>query len=157
MKVSKELKDFLEENKNLINSYNFEDLYKKADKLTGEDYSKLSYIFNNIGIDPLEYMKNVPKYYMIWDNNLKVVKIPDGILIINKEAFSHCYHLETVYLPKTLKKVETSAFSCCDSLKDIYYDGTVKEWEDDVDIEINGNVPVFKATIHCKNGKINGD
>ena len=47
------------------------------------------------------------------------IAIPDGVTVIESEAFSHCPNLTTVILPRTLQRIGDSAFEDCPQLKRI--------------------------------------
>jgi len=51
---------------------------------------------------------------------LKTITLPEGITIIDPNAFANCTSLETVVLPSTLKVINDNAFQCCENLKSIY-------------------------------------
>lgn len=50
---------------------------------------------------------------------LSDIAIPEGVTVIEREAFSGCASLETVHLPLTLTEIEDWAFESCGSLEHI--------------------------------------
>ncbi|MBQ2830013.1 MAG: leucine-rich repeat protein [Oscillospiraceae bacterium] len=61
-------------------------------------------------------------------DNLKEVKVEEGVETIAWCAFYYCPALETVTLPKSIKSIEFDAFYGCDSLKTVYYQGSESQW-----------------------------
>lgn len=83
--MSPELKQFIQENKNLINENtkeSWEEIYDKFDNrpsLKGE-FTK---IILDTGItDPASIMGYIPKLYL-YESNIQDYKIPNGIMIIS--------------------------------------------------------------------------
>ncbi len=67
-------------------------------------------------------------------SHIKEIVIPEGIEIIEPNAFEGCENLEKITLPSTIKSIGksiisyesgSSAFSL---IKDIYYNGTIENW-----------------------------
>lgn len=159
MELPKEIKSFLKENSQLIKDDNFTKLYKKVPYgvIDGGRLmpTYLTEFFNSLEINPLEYMTEVPEYYMELSNKIKILKIPEGIEIINEGAFRGCTNLKTVYFPSTLKGIREYAFHKCSYLSDVYYNGTMEDWNK-VYIYTN-NYDLFSPTvIHCKDGEFGG-
>lgn len=63
-------------------------------------------------------------------NNLKSVKIPYGVKVIDTQAFSYCSDLMEVTIPKSVHTIGASAFNNCNSLKQIKIPGSVKTIEE---------------------------
>ena len=49
------------------------------------------------------------------------LKIPDGVVAIDKYAFQNCLDLRSVELPKTLKKIGDYAFDGCNDLETVHH------------------------------------
>jgi len=62
--------------------------------------------------------KVIPKMAFRNRTDLVEVTIPEGVVVIEENAFSSCKNLRKVVLPSTLIRA-TNAFSYCDSLKDV--------------------------------------
>ena len=58
MNISNDLKEFLKDNKYLIDENNFEELYHRCNWKYNEE---LTNIFYSVGIDPLTYMEDIPE------------------------------------------------------------------------------------------------
>lgn len=155
MELPKEIKSFLKENSQLIKDDNFTKLYKKIPYRIIDDKgfmsTYLTELFNSLGINPLEYMTEVPEAYMELSNKIKILKIPEGIETINESAFHGCTNLKTIHLPSTLKIIREYAFDKCRYLSDVYYNGTMEEWNN-IKIFIHNNDIFSPTIIHCKDG-----
>lgn len=142
-----ELKQFIEENIDLIDDNQFNDVYNK---LRPRKYtSRFTEAMLQADINPLNYMTEVPEYYL-YESDLRRVNIPTGIVAINKYAFLSCRILEEVtipegvinigecafmncgiwklHLPSTLKYIDIGAFQGCMNLSEITFAGTTKQW-----------------------------
>ena len=54
--------------------------------------------------------------------------IPEGVQIIETEAFSGCLSLRKLVLPSTLQIIKSNAFKDCTALTEIYYNGNIEDW-----------------------------
>ena len=143
-----ELKQFIEENIDLITDNEFNDVYSK---IASFSFTRLfTETMLEADINPLNYMEAVPSRYLyesklehidipvgiIVINNysfadcrqIKEVTIPEGVIKIGEGAFYNCTSLEVLHLPSTLKYIDTGAFAMCRSLKEVTFAGTVKQW-----------------------------
>ena len=109
MKIDKEVKDFLSENKDLINAFDFTTLYELARKKGyANRISEMTYVFYHSGIDPLEYMKSVPDSFAIHlDLPDTVIYIPDQIKHIYPYAFADI-NATKIIAPANLKSTPLS-------------------------------------------------
>ena len=150
-----ELKQFIEENIELISDNEFNDVYNKI-----KSY-KFTRLFTEAmleaEINPLNYMEAVPSHYL-YGSNIQHVDIPVGIIVINKYSFAHCrqikevtipegvvkigegafmncHALEKLYLPSTLKYIDVGTFQECARLTEITFAGTTKQWLNVKDID----------------------
>lgn len=110
---------------------------KENEDLDKEKDSKdFKYIFNSKEIEIIEYIGEnedveVPeeidgiKVTSIGtnafknNNNIKSVKLPDNIQIINSSAFENCKALESINIPENIEKIKDSAFKNCIKLDNI--------------------------------------
>lgn len=124
-----EMYDFLEQNKALLDSNNFSELYNKlyekcvdANKdnmIAGSyyfyDIRFLTKILSEAGIDPLKYMNHVPKNYACKLSDLTSVVIPDTIKTIDEYAFAET-KLKSITIPSSVKRIGLFAFENCKNL-----------------------------------------
>lgn len=146
--MTNELKQFIEENIDLISDNKFIDVYNKI-----KSY-KFTRLFTEAmleaNINPLNYTEAVPPHYLYASNiqhvdipvciivinkysfadcrQIKQVTIPEGVIKIGEGAFMKCLALEKLHLPSTLKYIDVGAFQGCTSLKEVTFAGTTKQW-----------------------------
>ena len=143
-----ELKQFIEENIDLISANEFNDVYNKIKSYT---FTRLfTEAMLAAEINPLNYTEAVPPRYL-YESNIQHVDIPVGIIVINKYSFADCRQikevtipegvikigegafmscdaLEKLHLPSTLKYIDAGAFQWCMNLKEVTFAGTTKQW-----------------------------
>ena len=127
--VIKKLQDILQENKELLNTYDFKKLYDVANKSlmnTSMYISNLTYLLMVAGIDPLKYMDEVPVCFA-QELNIKEFIIPDGIKFIGDNAFARCDILTSITIPKSVTYIDSEAFVFNYKLKDIFYAGSEED------------------------------
>ena len=123
-----QLKQFIEQNINLIESNRFEELYDsyELDTPVGE----LTYVLNQAGIDPLKYVQKIPRFYFECKGNLREIdnlKIPSNIIGISAYAFTSCCVIANLIIPVTVKIIGTNAFFRAPVLNYVY-EGTIDEF-----------------------------
>ncbi|MBR4270984.1 MAG: leucine-rich repeat domain-containing protein [Clostridia bacterium] len=100
-------------------------------------------------------------FHLLYPNNFpsEALVIPDSVEEIGNWAFSGTMALDTVYIGSGVKKIGMCAFGydwrSFTEITDIYYNGTKKQWKK-IDINKTGNNQLINATIHCKDGVIEG-
>ena len=116
-----------------INDNNWEEVYRffgKGSLLRFNKYAAYTGIFTemmeNVGINPLLYMKAIPQYYAR-GNQIEAIYIPDNIISIYTRAFENCTELKEVSLPKGLRNISSNAFFGCESLTKLTFRGTKEE------------------------------
>ena len=115
-----------EDIQNAINSGNFEDAYENIyDKNillanTGDENITplFTEILYNAGIDPLKYLKHIPKYFAFKSKKTSF-DIPNRIETIGNHAFSNCSKLKDINLSNNLISIGVSAFAHCKNLRSI--------------------------------------
>ena len=155
----------------LFKKNEFGTLYKKLEIHSCE----LTKLLNSLGIDPLDYLDYIPKYFL---NGAHVtsVNIPDNIKRIESNAFRQCSNLETIAIPNSVTNISALAFSYCTSLTSvtipdsvtyigdwtfrdctdltsINYAGTKDQWSN-IKLESGWNRQSSIKTIHCSDGDI---
>lgn len=121
--VLKKLQDILQENIQLLNTYDFKKIYDDVANIshmnTSMYISNLTYLLMVAGIDPLKYMDEIPNNYLVHINDLMSIDIPYNIKNIGKHAFRDCKNLETVVISNGVTSIGDFAFSGCSSLTSI--------------------------------------
>ena len=147
--------DFISKTSQLINENKWDELYNA---LYMEYYPIIICKFTNIildsGINPLNYLNYIPRYYLGGDQKLDHFIVPEGIVKIKESAFDTCRNLKKLILPNSLTTIESSAFYYCNNLEEILYNGTVKEWQSK--IRLSPTDSFFDCgtdTIICIDGK----
>lgn len=91
-------------------------------------------------------------------DNVTSYKVPEGTVIISKEAFRDVQKVIIINLPKTIKVIEDNAFLGMDHLKGLFgdttkvairYDGTKTQWDALNISENNANLFNGKISILC--------
>ena len=78
----KKLQDILQANVELLNAYDFKELYNIANKSLMSAsilISNLTYLLVVAGIDPLKYMDEIPDGYLMHISDLISIDIPSNI------------------------------------------------------------------------------
>lgn len=113
-----ELQDILQENAELLNKYNFKELYDVV--ITKQvDISDLTYLLMISGIDPLKYMYEIPSNYLSYSKDLISIDIPGNIKSIGSYAFGNCIRLTSVTIGKGVTSIGDHAFYYCRGLESI--------------------------------------
>ena len=112
---------FIESYMYLIDQNNFEAFYNLAGQdLVVMSIHKLTRLFLEAEIYPLEYMESVPEYYSCFDDALDKVILPDHIKDISRAAFT-ASSISSIKLSQNLQYIGSGAFSACTSLKGAIY------------------------------------
>lgn len=114
-----EVKKFIEENADLIEKGDFEQFYKKLET-ERISLGQFTEVFLSAGIDPAEYMREIPSYYLSYyltGTKIASYTIPQNITSIAEYAFLDCKNLTNIVIPGNVKAVGKGAFFGCESLK----------------------------------------
>jgi hypothetical protein len=149
-KMNNELKNFIEDNIDLIENNRFEELYDSYELNT--PVGELTHVFNQSGIDPLNYVQTIPSFYFECKGNLReidTVKIPSNIISIGAQAFTSCCIIANLIIPVTVKTIGADAFFRAPILN-FEYEGTIDEFNR-ISLSYGG---AFKdgTVIHCIDG-----
>ena len=120
--LTKNLKEFLEKNIELIEENKFDELYKKAENqlFFPDAIGNLTRMLRRADIDPLLYMHTVPYCYFYGDSEIETINIPDNIEFIDSEAFANCSNLESVSFGRSVSVIYYGAFNNCRNLSNVY-------------------------------------
>ena len=115
-----ELSKFIKAHVNEINNNNFAKVYEDTnDSLTPCLLtSKLTELFLDAGLEPLEYMQAIPANYLAY-SKLTSITIPENITSIGRCAFSGCDSLTSITIPDSVTSIGPSAFENCSGLTSI--------------------------------------
>ena len=167
----------LPEIQHFIDSNSFEELYRAVrPNLVKEDISALTSLLLEAGIDPLEYMTCIPRYYL-FGTGIYTFRVPKHIDIIQEQAFGKCYYLQEVVLEGNLQGIYSEAFFQCSNIQrivlgsnvlhigdrafgniprgiDIIYKGSMRELDN---IFISKSAFPVGATVKCTDGVVRKD
>ena len=115
-----ELSKFIKAHVNEINNNNFAKVYEDTnDSLTPCLLtSKLTELFLDAGLEPLEYMQAIPANYLAY-SKLTSITIPENITSIGRCAFSGCDGLMNITIPDSVTSIGSAAFENCSGLTSI--------------------------------------
>lgn len=187
MKISDELQDFLNNpiNYKLVNENKFtnlyENIYEHSNKWKDMSFtSEFTLLLYKIGVDPLQYMEEVPDMFLYNSfftrygtiNQLKTnFIIPDNITAIGVAAFSYSC-ITKIKIPNSVKVIHARAFMGTrlveveldtgikfisedvfdkTGIKTIKYKGNMEQWNK-ITITPKNN-SLFLAIIECDDGK----
>lgn len=130
--IAPEIKAFVEEYIYLLDNDNYEEFYRQAlsyfsnyDNIVA-NVGMITSMFQEAGIDPLDYMDIIPEDYFIEHSFPGDYKVPKNIKKIKNCAFEFTEDLVELYCPEGLLEVEMLAFHDCEDLKDIYLPASLK-------------------------------
>lgn len=115
-----ELSKFIKAHVNEINNNNFAKVYEDTnDSLTPCLLtSKLTELFLDAELEPLEYMQAIPANYLAY-SKLTSITIPENITSIGRCAFSGCDGLTNITIPDSVTSIGSAAFENCSGLTSI--------------------------------------
>ena len=117
-----QVKHFIEQNIELIESNRFYELYKKAsdDLYFSQTIATLTRALIQANIDPLAHMNEVPYCFLYGDSTLKKFNIPDNIEFVSMVAFAECTSLEEITCGSKVSVIYYGAFEECTSLTNVH-------------------------------------
>lgn len=83
-----------------------------------------------------------------FQRTIREVTIPEGVEVINMEAFMYCINLRKIILPASLRFINYRAFYCCNRLETIIYHGTAEQWAN-LKIESDNPKIVLESEPEC--------
>lgn len=129
MKISYEAKTFLSVHSNLLKSGDIKSLYNKIiEGYVTENYnyliSEVSQILINSGINPLDYLNDVPENFL-FNSDVTSIKIPNNITKISMQSFTYS-NVESIKIPNSVNYMGINAFQECEKLKSITFSNALK-------------------------------
>ena len=96
--LTKDLKQFIERNIELIEENKFDELYNKAENelYFSQSIGTLTRTLLAANINPIEYLSEIPYCYLYGDSNIIEFVIPNKIEFVNNCAFCNCSQLHDV-------------------------------------------------------------
>ena len=117
--MSETLKNFINENLDLINENTKESWEEIYDKLYFKIKGDFTKVILDAGInDPASRMGYIPEYYL-YNCNISEYKIPDTVTSIGSYAFAYCDSLTSIVIPDGVTTIGSYAFHGCSSLTEI--------------------------------------
>ena len=101
---------------------------EKTNVLTKEFLEKLEREINGIEeIEILEGLEKIDSCAFCVCDNLKKVKLPNSLEVIDRGAFAYCYNIEEFELSDGIKEIGYGAFSDCENLRKITFSKNLKK------------------------------
>lgn len=116
--MNQKIKAFIENNVKLLEAEDFSQLYKKASQSYLE-VGELTESFLDAGIDPLNYLTEIPFCYLAGILSVSVLDIPDYVTSMGDYAFYGCSNLTTITIPNGITYIGNGEFWGCNSLTGI--------------------------------------
>ena len=117
------------ENIKALNNNNFEHIYediKNSDSFYPTLIPKVTEMFYKAGLNPLLYMKEIPEYFLSDSKGTTQINIPTNIKSIGWESFSGT-NIINLIIPEGVEVIDSNAFGFCQSLTTIKLPSTLKE------------------------------
>lgn len=144
MGITFEVKEFIENNIDLIEDRAWDQIYDNAKfTLDSESIGKFTEAMLSIGEDPLETLDYIPDYYLS-DAEIESFNIPNHILELREGCFAYS-SLKEIIIPDSVTTIGMYAFYECPQLKRVVISPSVQN------IEGNSFYP-FDGVIVCKEG-----
>lgn len=120
--LTNQLKKFLENNIELIETNRFDELYKKAENelYFSQGIGTLTRALMKAGIDVISHITEIPYCFLYGDSEITTFHIPDKIEFISSCAFCNCSKLHTVTFGTDVSVVYYGAFEGCSNLKEVH-------------------------------------
>ncbi len=121
------LKEFIEANIDLIDNNQFELLYHNfRTEFRTKDWGMLSDFLFRAGINPLNYLEFVPKFFLYGTGNTKELVIPNHVTKIYARAFEKAHSLTSIQLSPYITNIEQYAFMECINLRTIKFPSMIE-------------------------------
>lgn len=117
--MDQKIKEFIENHTELLLNENFTQLYNEITSKDVDLTGRLTRTLLEAGMDPLEYMSEIPSFYLDRDISLTDFCCPESIKSIGKYAFNECKNLTKLVIGTNVTSIDSFAFSWCKSLTNI--------------------------------------
>lgn len=126
MSLLENVKQFLNDNRDLLNNYDFKTIYSSAStKLVSEEIGLMTSVLLKARFNPLQYLDHVPYAYLYGQTDITDIDIPNNITYIDLYAFASCTNLKSVTIPNSVEHIDDGVFSGCTSLTKIIIPNSV--------------------------------
>lgn len=149
-----EIKEFLTENKDLIETNNYDQLYEKTRYHESIRRRDLTYLFLISNINPLDYVTEIPPSFYDGISGIDSIVVPKNIKAIKTNAFSSA-SIKEIKIESTNIKFDRSIVNELDFNIDIYYPGSKTNFYGMVTLPMVDGFNDFDIIIHCTDGNIN--
>ena len=119
------VKNFIEENIDLIEENDFKTFFLRTVRLRPQQVGELSKALEDAEIYPLNYLGYVPAYYM-YGTDIEIFAPKPGITYISQGAFRYCDNLISVDLPESVRYIHAHAFEDLPNLKELNLPSSLK-------------------------------
>ena len=113
MRISDKTLEQVKNNRALIESKSWLEIWETLKN------SELNGAFVELGYNPLEGLKQVPRGYFYRCPSLKSIEIPSSVTSIGDYAFSGCSGLTSIVIPDSVTSIGYYAFEDCSSLANV--------------------------------------
>lgn len=116
-----EIKQFIEENKSLINENtpeSWKQVYENTKNLSTPMIGKFTRMLLDIGIDPASVMGYIPVGYLNKQADIDY-KIPNNVTTISRASFFGCNGLTDIVIPNKVLAIGDGAFEHCEGLRNV--------------------------------------
>lgn len=144
------LKNFLEENKGLVDENKWDYLFVEwvYTYSNDEEERALSELLDHVRVDYISYCWRIVGYMYSARNDLTKVNIPSNIKEIGYSSFGWCGNLKEVIINEGTVKIDSNAFTWCHSLKYVTLPDSVTSMEPDV----FSGCDISKLIVRCHAG-----
>lgn len=155
--MNKNIKHFIEENKQLIGDDDWSAFYGKAIEappsyINAFMIGQMTQMFLEADVNPLWYLEGVPSYFL-YRASIDSFDIPAGAKYVGAAAFWGCESLGSVYIPSSVTEIGDRAFESCTALKSIVYQGTKEEWSK-IHLGYAWCYRALTEVVHCTDGDL---
>lgn len=149
-----EIKEFLIENKDLVETDNYDQLYEKTDYHGRIRRRDLTYLFLISNINPLNYVTEIPPGFYDGISGIDSIIVPKNIKTIDTNAFSFS-SIKEIKIESTNIKFDRHIVNELDFNIDISYPGSKTNFYGMVTLPMVDRFNDFDIIIHCTDGNIN--
>lgn len=124
--------NFLRQNTQLLAANDLDTLYKKfvpipfKNRGFNADAADLTRLLLEAGVEPLDYLEEIPPFYLYDNNEIESVVIPSNIKTVGNSAFAQCVNLKNIIISNGVERIDPSAFYADKQIQNIILPDSVK-------------------------------